>query len=108
IQENRSVLQRVQAFEGFDILGNQVGRLGLSMIRGDFSMAMDSTPQVNCSSMASSTTLPMVGFGVGHKMRPADFPGHPEDIDSPVSIRVLRIGALDPPRPRSLPAQGKA
>jgi hypothetical protein len=31
---------------------------------------------------------------VGLEVRPAGFLGHPEDIDGPVLVRVLRIGSL--------------
>ena len=45
--------------------------------------------------MASSMILPDGGVpGAGLEVRPAGFPGHPEDIDGPVLVRVLRIGSL--------------
>lgn len=33
-------------------------------------------------------------FGTGFEVRPAGLPGDPEDVDSPILIRVFRIGAL--------------
>ncbi|GIV04128.1 MAG: hypothetical protein KatS3mg015_2958 [Fimbriimonadales bacterium] len=32
-------------------------------------------------------------LGVGLEVRPAGFLGHPEDVDSPVLVRVFRVGA---------------